>query len=337
MCGSVAKASNIEHRINREALNLFWYFISERQHVWYRRVIEGKQHPWTDDEILRKYRFTNVYRQLDPGTQYVIQEILEKDATRRDKIFNVMLYRLIGRLETHDDLGFQPLETFDPDGFEEDLKRRRDDRNETIFTGAYMVAGYNQLGSSDKVENVAHLFGQIASNKEFFDHLISTESAREAYDLIKSQPGFGNFLSYQVLVDLLYPINCYGGDAVLPFSPNEWSSPGPGAQKGLKRLVEDFDGFDRLELMRWLQRNQQQEFSRLDLDFPHLRSEDGQRVELSLPNIQNCLCEFYKYHKILHSDGRARRCFRESGYRSREELRSIYQSAPNFCMNNTAR
>lgn len=334
MSQSLTKADEIRDSLNDDALDLFWQFITERQQVWYRRVVEGRPSPWTDDNILQEYRFTNVYRELDPGTQYVIQKILETDAPRQDKIFNVMLYRLIGRLETHDYLGFQSLDGFDAGEFEARLKHRRDDLGETVFTGAYMVSGYSQMGSSDKVENVAALFDKITEDLDFFDEMLTAESLEDAYDLIRAQPGFGNFLSYQVLVDLLYPVDSLNGDSVLPFSPNDWSSPGPGAQKGLNQLVTEFNGFDRLAVMRWLRQHQQQEFGRLDLDFPYLETEKSERLELSLANIQNCLCEFYKYHKILNSNGRARRCFRGSEARSNTELRSIYETAPRLYIKN---
>lgn len=328
MTRSLAKPDEIRGSLDDDAVDLFWEFIAERQQVWYRRVVKERPSPWTDDDILQEYRFTNVYRELDPGTQYVIQNILEVDAPRQDKIFNVMQYRLIGRLETHDYLGFQSLDKFDAREFETQLKRRRDNLGEAVFTGAYMVSGYNQMGSSDKVENVAALFEEITSDPEIFDQVLAAESLEDAYDLIRSQPGFGNFLSYQVLVDLLYPVHYYDGNAVLPFSSDDWSSPGPGARKGLKQLIIEFNGFNRLAVMRWLRQYQQQEFDRLNLDFPYLETEGGDRLELSLANIQNCLCEFYKYYKILHSNGRARRCFRNDEARSRRELRSIYEGAP---------
>lgn len=326
MSESLTKPDEIRGSLDEESRELFWQFITQRQQVWYRRVIEGRTAPWTDDEILQDYRFTNVYRELDPGTQYMIQNILEADASRRDKILNVMLYRLIGRLETHEYVGFQSLKSFDVTEFEEQLKHRRDELGETVFTGAYMVSGYNQMGSSDKVENVAMLFDQIASDQSFFSELLSTESAKQAYKTIRSQQGFGNFLSYQVLVDLLYPANYYNGQSVLPFSADDWSSPGPGAQKGIKRLIKESSQVDDLAVMRWLRENQQAEFDRLGLDFPYLSDESNSRIELSLADIQNCLCEFYKYDKILNSEGRARRRFRNSEGRSTEELRSIYES-----------
>jgi hypothetical protein len=295
-------------------------------------VIDCEEPPWTDDDILQAHRFTNVYRELDPGTQYVIQEILEADVSSEDKLLNVMIYRLIGRLETHEYLGLQSVNSFDPEEFEARLKHRRDECGMAVFTGAYMVSGYDQMGSTDKVENVAALFEEITSDPMIFEEVLSAESIQEAYEAIRSQPGFGNFLSYQVVVDLLYPVEYYGGESLLPFSPNDWSAPGPGAQKGIKVLTSDFDGFNQIDVMRWLQRNQVDEFTRLGLDFAFLRTKWDERLELSLANIQNCLCEFYKYHKILHSNGRARRRFRENEARSNANLRELYEAAPNIVL-----
>lgn len=332
MSESLTESDRIMNSFNRDALDSFWRFIDKRQRVWFRRVVEGQSPPWTEDDILQKYRFTNVYRILDPGTQYVIQNILEGDVSREDKVLNVMMYRLIGRQETHEFLGIQSLDSFDPVEFERHLKHRRDEIGEPVFTGAYMVSGYNQMGSSDKVENVARLFSKLTSNEDFFDDVLASESLKDAYEIIRSQPGFGNFLSYQVLVDLLYPVNYYDGGSVLPFSPDDWSSPGPGAQKGLMRLVTDFNGLDQIGVMRWLRQKQREEFERLGLDFPYLVIDGGERMELSLADIQNCLCEFYKYDKILHSNGRARRCFRESEARSPTDLRKIYEKAPRILL-----
>jgi len=328
MAESINNGDEIRNNLNNHTLDLFWRFINERQLVWYRRVVEGASFPWSDDEILNKYRFTNVYRELDPGTQYAIQEILEVNAPKPDKIFNIMMYRLIGRQETHSNLDFQYLDSFDPGSFERSLKHRRDVENKPVFTGAYLVSGYNHMGSSDKVENITAIFDRLSSDEDVFDQLLSAPDMKHAYEVIKSKSGFGNFLAYQVLVDLLYPLDCYNGGSILPFSHDEWSSPGPGAKKGLNELVNGFDGYSKLDVMRWLRENQAQEFDRLDIDFPYLKTKNGGQLDLSLANIQNCLCEFYKYHKILNANGRARRCFRNEESRSSEQLLKVYRKAP---------
>lgn len=322
-------AFDADSKLIRGKRDLFWKFIHERQKVWQKRVIELEKPPWTTDEIIRSNRFTNIYRELDPGTQYAIQNILEHNAPKEDKIFNIMIYRLIGRSETHAFLGFQSLSDFDAEDFEERLKRRRDRDGETIFTGAYMVAGYSQMGSSDKVENIARLFDKVSN--EFDDNIIqilAKNSLKEVYEGLQAIPGFGTFLAYQVLVDLLYPLESYNGSSLLSFSPNEWAKAGPGAQKGIKSLRSE-PGLKYLDVMNWLYKNQRSEFERLGLDFPYIQDVDGNEKEISLANIQNCLCEFYKYDKIRQNNGRARRRFNPRESRNPQKIRDIYQSAPN--------
>lgn len=294
----------------RDQLDLFWQFVCERQWVWYRRVLQGFPPPWTDDPTLQSERFTNIYRQLDPGTQYVIRQILEIDAPRPDKMFNVMLYRLIGRADTHAALGFQFLETFDPSHMEHCLKMVRRS-GKRPFTAAYMVSAYSSLGSSDKIENIARLFGALHANfADLFDRVDQCATAADVHAILSSAYGFGNFLAYQVLVDLMYPLRCNGDRGFLPYTQDDWASPGPGARRGIEMLLQPGATRQDLEVMRWLRDHQHNEFERLRLDFPYWEEAVGKPIEISLANIQNCLCEFHKYVKIREGTGRGRRKFR---------------------------
>jgi hypothetical protein len=310
-----------------DRLALFWWFVSERQKVWHRRFVEKRPPPWSDDRILRDYRFTNVYRELDPGTQYVVGKILEFDAPASDKIFNVMLYRLIGRAETHMFVGFQRLSSFDPSYLEQKLKLIRDVQGKPPFTGAYTVCAYRGMGSRDKVENVSRLMGKLRNGFEgLYRRIAACTSAWSAYKALRTAPGFGTFLAYQVLVDLLYPLQTNSGRPTLPFSPNDWAIPGPGAKRGIGMILDDSARTDDLRVMRWLRDNQDQEFRRLQLSFPYLLTESGSAVKISLANIQNCLCEFHKYVKASSGTGRVRRRFVPKPSLAGEQL--LLQTAP---------
>jgi hypothetical protein len=291
----------------KEKLDLFWWFVNERQSIWNKRFIERLPYPWTSDKVLKEEHFTNVYRELDPGTVYVVKNILELNKPKPDKIFNNMIYRLIGREETFDSLGFQDLDSFNPDLFQSKLKDFRSS-GKNIFTGAYLVSGYSSMGSKDKIENVTRLFIKMHDNFDlFYKEVENSKTSEQVYTAIKSQDGFGNFLSYQVLVDLLYPLKCYKNKPLLPFSHDDWAVAGPGAKKGIELITNT--KLSDLEVMRWLHKNQDKEFERLNLKFPYLINEKGKIIEVSLSNIQNCLCEFYKYVKIKEGFGRGRRKF----------------------------
>lgn len=321
-----------------DRLERFVGFVAERQRAWYRRVVLGEEPPWSADEVLRRRRFTNVYRLLDPGTQYAIQAILDREAPGPDRVFNALVYRLVGRAETHAHVGFQRLEDFDVEAFESALKERRDgngdEDGQPVFTGAYLVAGYSGYGGSDKVENVARLFGDARDRFDgFWAEVRDASGPEDAYAAIRGLPGFGNFLAYQVLVDLLYPLPSHGGESLLPHSPNEWAAAGPGAKRGLERLIGDGGGrgeadVSELDAMRWLWRNLGAEFDRLGIDFVWLRDEAGERVEPSLADVQNCCCEFHKYETVRTGEGRTRRRFRPDGRRSVAELRQVHDGYP---------
>ena len=45
----------------------FYNWINER-HAIYQRRVRGDQPPWTEDEILSKYKFTNPFRENDKVT-----------------------------------------------------------------------------------------------------------------------------------------------------------------------------------------------------------------------------------------------------------------------------
>jgi hypothetical protein len=129
------------------------------------------------------------------------------------------------------------------------------------------------------------------------------------YEVLASAHGFGNFLAYQVLVDLLYPLDAFGGKPLLLYSHDDWSAAGPGAQRGIGMLLAPGVKVEHLAVMRWLREHQRAEFARLGLRFPFLTERDGRERELSLANIQNCLCEFHKFIKISEGTGRGRRKF----------------------------
>ena len=53
--------------------NTYWRFAAERQCVFFRRF-EGSPAPWTQDPVMRAYKFTNVYRASDRVSQYLIRQ-----------------------------------------------------------------------------------------------------------------------------------------------------------------------------------------------------------------------------------------------------------------------
>src|SRR5436189_5853400 len=53
----------------------YWRFAAERQAIFFRRLL-GQQVPWTDDPVLRRFKFTNAYRASDRVSQYLIRKVI---------------------------------------------------------------------------------------------------------------------------------------------------------------------------------------------------------------------------------------------------------------------
>lgn len=90
--------------------DLYWYFASERQKVFERRM-RGELGPWTEDPILRTYKFCNVFRAADRVSQYMIRHVCynEEAGSANDKLFQILAFRTFSKTATwetiHDYLG----------------------------------------------------------------------------------------------------------------------------------------------------------------------------------------------------------------------------------------
>ncbi len=84
--------------IHSQNLQTFWYYITERHAIFHKKHLKKLPLPWTDDQILREYKFTNVFRDLDPGTIYITDRIipvLKGDTS--NLLFNLIIYRLFNK------------------------------------------------------------------------------------------------------------------------------------------------------------------------------------------------------------------------------------------------
>lgn len=296
---------------NNVELDRFWNFVHERHSVYHRRfILRLPREQWTDDPVLQRFKFTNIYRELDPGTIYAVDEILSRDDSRReDRVFNLMLYRLMCSIPTYEGFGFRSLDEWTEKDFDDYLCDRYN-AGGPVFGNAYLVSPYSSMGSTFKFRNVARLFGHIHQGfAEFFQRLDTAPTMEKAWKVISGLYGFGPFLAYQVLVDLTYPLpRTKYRSAIIPLDQNEWARLGPGALRGYARVAPYDYSPQSLHGLRWLHQNQRSEFKRLGLDFPFRLSPSGE-VELSLPNLQNAFCEFHKFRSIQDGTGKTQRLF----------------------------
>lgn len=85
---------------NDETLRYYFYFVQERMNMFSRKV-EGK-FIYTEDPILRMYKFTNVYRATDRVSQYLIRNVIYKDIeqyTPEDVLLRILVLRYSTKLK----------------------------------------------------------------------------------------------------------------------------------------------------------------------------------------------------------------------------------------------
>lgn len=277
---------------NAEMYDLYFQFLTERQRIWVRRAHLEMTRPWTTDRTLNYEFITNAYRELDPGTEYVLDVIGTADESHIDKIFNIMVYRLMGsQIATHASLGFLHHDTFSVKKY----LRSLGEVSGNIFGDAYRVAGYGE-GAGSKKQNVGELLKELADNlPEWHRRMINSPNARELFNVFASIKGFGTFLSNQCMVDVLM-LDELSDERVWSFGTDEWCEPGPGAKRGMTKLLAPGVKPANLHMvMAWLRDSQEAEFERLGLQFPYLLNSDDSIKRLTVCNIQTTLCEFSKY------------------------------------------
>ena len=69
----------------------------------YERRLAGEAAPWTDDPVLRNFRFTNSYRAADRVSQYLIGEVQYGEGRSQapsELFFRTMLFKLFNKIDT---------------------------------------------------------------------------------------------------------------------------------------------------------------------------------------------------------------------------------------------
>ena len=281
----------------------FYKFMFDRHDIWHRRFILEQRRPWTFDTILNVWKFTNVWRELDRGTIYLLDYL--NDKTRLNyrhclsDFWNIMHYRLFNNWESHKALGgFVAHEEFVYDDW---YKRLRDrwQAGTTVLCTAHNTCCYSGFPGADKVERVCLIAKRVHDQaQEILNRVWDARSLEGVFNEIRVVKGYGPFLAYEVVSDLLYT-------GLTPFHVNDWANAGPGAINGLGRIFGTVKKKHHLPMMQWLRENQSVGFEAVKkifgCDFQKIA---WQGRELDLRCIEHQLCEYSKIVKLYQGKGR---------------------------------
>lgn len=277
-----------------EVYDTYWKFAAERQSIFFRRMFM-EERPWTDDEILGKYKFTNAYRASDRVSQYLIRNVIYSDEkfSPEDTCFRILLFKMFNKIETWEYLE-QKLEavsysSYCYEEYERLLTQRLMD-GQKIFSAAYiMPSGKSSFGYSKKHQNNLKLL-EFMMRSKLPVKIAGAKTLEEVYKILLSFPMIGSFLAFQYAIDLNYSELC-------DFSEMEFVVAGPGAKNGIRKCFQNSDKYKYEDIIRAVAENQEKEFESRGLKFETLF---GRRLQLI--DCQNLFCETDKYARMAHPD-----------------------------------
>jgi hypothetical protein len=288
----------------------------------------------TDDPILQRFRFCNVYRELDAVTVWIRENIREPFADHEHLWFMLAVARHINWPDTLAELiqGSQPLYQINPlggtgsiseeegliypswpadrfgrkDVFEPrhmtSVLQRRQARGDKVYTGAYMIRAEQHdhpWRHWPKVRYSAEIvLGRLWEAREVLQPIMDNLKSLQGIWSILQQPeftGWGPFMAYQVVVDMRHTRYLRNAPDI-----NEWAAVGPGSARGLNRL----HGRPVKKALRQDQALAEMLELRLEMAQPGALAPWLDLPDLS--DVQNCLCEFDKYERVRLGEGRPR-------------------------------
>jgi hypothetical protein len=282
-------------------LDEFVAFITERWSIHQRRL-KGLPPPWTQDEILRTYRFTNVRREDDRVTRWISERWLQPHATNYDTVvFAMCLARLVNLPATLEALGY-PVR-WDAARFVRIMESRKA-AGELTYNCAYII---NAVGATKGQSKASYLAASVLTPL-WQNRKMLGEALQQCPDLglvhlhaaLMHFHGFGGgFLSAQVVVDVRY--------TPAGLTAPDWKTfavSGPGSRRGLNRLC------GREVKARWHEEEWHATLMELrKLVLPKLSKE---LRELSTSDLQSTICEVDKYFRAKFSEGRPKQYFKAS-------------------------
>ncbi|KAJ7079562.1 hypothetical protein B0H15DRAFT_787908 [Mycena belliarum] len=297
-----------------------WRWLVERKAMYDSRC-KGMPAPWTQDPILRHWKFCNAYRVLDRTSQFVVTEVIERGSQdRTELLFRILLFNCFNRIETWTLLkdafgGALTYAQFDLDAYNKVLRAALD-RKQSLFTNAYMKIGKKY----DYHENHMHYLQQLQIlMRDLPPILDSARYAADVFERIAAYPGMGNFMAYQLMLSLSY-------SPLLNFAANDFVVPGLGASSGLTKMfgaslrhAKQHAPDIEAQILRWMASTQRTHFARLGLTFAYLRGANGAEHALDVADLEHAVCEVDKYARKAHP--------RIRGLGTRTNFRGSYHEA----------
>lgn len=260
--------------------DLMQYWIKEREAIRLKKDGNNPK-PWSKDPIFQTYKFCNVRREDDRVTKWMAENWRSPKYWNELNFVPAMIFaRTINWPDTLTKLEF-------PHKWEPDRVIKIMDEIQAkggkVYTGAYMItAGPTGVRKNEWV---------VGNAKSYFVRppLLDPKSIQRSWEGIirNGYPCVGPFIAGQVIADLKQTTHLMDAEDWWT-----WAALGPGSTRGLNRLhgrrvnmsLTQEQGLKEMQEVRKV----------LQLEW------------LCLQDVQNCLCEFDKYVRVMAGEGKPR-------------------------------
>ena len=277
------------------------YFIWEREAIRLARE-NGHPAPWTVDPILRKYKFTNIRRRDDRGSKWIIDHLIEPAAANGDEHlwFTLLVARLVNwppTLQALIQAGVLPSPPagFDALRFESVLEALRA-TGVKVYSGAYMLYPTKNPGINKARTVAKYIIGSAIEHADDISASLWNNEGGMSIERFVAELskcfGISTFIAGQVAADLTYTGMDVGD--FLTYAPI-----GPGSSRGLNYLLgkPPFATWKQKDFNSQLRNIYAETFDQLEI------------VDLTLHDVQNCMCEYSKYCRTLLGEGKPKNTY----------------------------
>lgn len=277
------------------------YWITEREKIRIARAAGWPYKFWTKDPIFQNNRFCCVRREDDRVTLWIRKNIRERWPDHPHLWFMLCAARQLNWPPTLEELingrGWPTSTKFSPKVMADAL-RSRQDRDEKVFTGAYLLGGGNHTGQS-KVDYIAktvlgNLWRSHHRLSDWFNN--GSPTLQGAVERLQEFPGWGPFLSYQAVVDMRFT-KILGKAA----DRTSFACAGPGTRRGLNRV------FGRPKKQPLSQEQALDEIQYIYTALTQLVD-----VQFDFSDVPNIMCETDKMIRVRNGEGKMRSTFTPS-------------------------
>lgn len=254
----------------------------------------GFSRPWSDDPILNKYRFCNVFREDDRNTIWYKENLRDVIGPYPSvQLRAAAVFRYINRIETMEKIKhLLMVDCWDADEFERIL-REHAAQGRPIVGAAYIVKSPNGM---DKIAGIRSLLEPVIADADKLSiDFMTHRSLEHANQVLTTYPWIGDFMAYEIVSDLRWTRVLIEAQDIL-----SWANPGPGATRGIGRLMSEdgsvqkgFTREDKLNIMRKLLQE--------SFDSDNWPCRDWGHWEMR--EVEHNLCEFDKYERARLGEG----------------------------------